>query len=93
MPRPAPGEKIYVATNVDEGAFPGESLVTVETQTGPVSGFAKTDNIRKEAGDLYLLAEVKDVSDDTLTVRLFGSFFTTTGLAYLSSRSKLLKAG
>lgn len=93
MPRPAPGEKVYVPTNVGDGAFPGENLVTVETKTGPVSGFAKTANIKKTDGDAYLLAEVKDVSDDTLTVRLFGSFFTTTGLAYMSSNSKFLKAG
>jgi hypothetical protein len=93
MSFPAPGEKVYVPTDVDEGAFPGENLVTIETKTGPISGFAKADNIRTADGDAYLLAEVKDVSDDTLTVRLYGSFFTTTGLAYLSSSAKLLKAG
>jgi len=93
MPNLEPGEKVLVPTSVGEGAFPGENLVTVETKTGPVSGFAKTANIVHRHGDSYLMAEVQDVSEDTLTVRLFGSFFTTTGLAYIPSSAKLLRAG
>jgi hypothetical protein len=93
MPSLEPGEKILVPTDVDDGAFPGENLVTIETKTGPVSGFAKTVNIVQKHGDSYLMAEVQGVSEDTLTVRLFGSFFTTTGLAYIPSSAKLLRAG
>jgi len=93
MPDLEPGEKVLVPTNVDDGAFPGENLVTVETKTGPVSGFTKAVNIVHKHGDSYLMAEVEDVSEDTLTVRLFGSFFTTTGLAYIPSNAKFLRAG
>ena len=65
----------------DAGAFPGERLVTVSTETGPVSGFAKADFVIDRDDGTYLVAEVKRVSRDKITVRLFGSFFTTTGLA------------
>jgi hypothetical protein len=88
-----PGEKVLVPTDVEAGAFPGENLVTVETKTGPISGFAKADNIVQRHGDSYLMAEVQGVNADTLTVRLFGSFFTTTGLAYIPSTAKFLRAG
>jgi hypothetical protein len=92
MPNLEPGEKVLVPTNVAEGAFPGESLVTVETKTGPVSGFASTENIVHKHGDSYLMAEVEGVSENILTVRLFGHFFTTTGLAYIPSTAKFLRA-
>jgi hypothetical protein len=93
MPILEPGEKVLVPTNVGEGAFPGENLVTVETKMGPISGFTKTVNIVHKHGDSYLMAEVQGVTEDTLTVRLFGSFFTTTGLAYIPSSAKFLRAG
>jgi hypothetical protein len=39
MERMNPGERVLVPTKVEAGAFPGEKLVTVDTKTGPVSGF------------------------------------------------------
>jgi hypothetical protein len=93
MPHPTLGDKVYIPIEIVDGAFPGESLVTVETTKGPISGFAKSANILKKDDHSYLLAEVTDVAQDTLTVRLFGSFFRTTGLAYISSDSNLLRAG
>jgi hypothetical protein len=88
-----PGEKVLVPTEVESGAFPGEKLVTLETQSGPVSGFAKTDTIIEQSvGKYYLPAEVKEVTQRTLTVLLLsGSFFTTTGLAEVPIE-KVLKA-
>lgn len=77
----APGEKILVPTDAKSGAFPGEKLVTVRTETGPVSGFTKSDFVIDDAEGTYLLAEVKRVLQDVITVKLYGSFFTTTGLA------------
>lgn len=77
----APGEKILVPTEAQSGAFPGEKLVTVSTEAGPVSGFAKTDFVIHQGDGTYLLAEVKRVLNDVVTVKLYGSFFTTTGLA------------
>lgn len=92
MPMPAPGEKVLVPTEVKEGAFPGEKLVTVNTQLGPVSGFAKDNFIVSRSGGHYLLAQVQKVSKTSLTVKLFGSFFTTTGVADIPRETPLLKA-
>lgn len=88
---PRPGETVLVPTNVKAGAFPGERLVTVSTSGGPISGFAKADAIVNRGTEQYLVAEVKNVSAQTLTVKLTGSFFTTTGLADIPS-AQVLKA-
>jgi hypothetical protein len=88
---PRPGETVLVPTNVKAGAFPGEKLIMVNTNGGVVSGFARADAIIERDNGQYILAEVKNVSSKTLTVRLAGSFFTTTGLADISS-STVLKA-
>jgi hypothetical protein len=77
----APGEKILVPTEAKSGAFPGEKLVTINTDRGPISGFAKADFVVTRGDGTYLVAEVKRVLSDMVTVRLCGSFFTTTGLA------------
>lgn len=78
----SPGEKILIPTESKSGAFPGERLVTVETEGGLVSGFVKKDFVIDRGGDgTFLVAEVKKVSADSVTVKLYGSFFTTTGLA------------
>jgi hypothetical protein len=77
----ARGEKILVPTDAKSGAFPGERIVTISTETGPISGFTKTDFIISQDDRTYLLAEVKKVLADVITVKLYGSFFTTTGLA------------
>jgi hypothetical protein len=89
---PTPGEKVLVPTEVGDGAFPNEKLVTVNTQEGPVSGFARADFIVRNNEGEFLMAEVKNVSEAALTVRLFGSFFTTTGVADLPATTRVLKA-
>ena len=89
---PRPGQTVLVPTNVKAGAFPGEKLVSVETTGGIVSGFAKSDAIVEQSNAQYIKAEVKNVTRQTLTVKLAGSFFTTTGLADISS-SSVLKGG
>ena len=88
----AKGERILVPVSVDGGAFPSESLITIETKDGPVSGFIRRDQIQKRKGSAFIEATVLDVSEDAITVRLHGSFFTTTGLAYISPRSEFLRA-
>jgi hypothetical protein len=87
----APGEKILVPTEAKSGAFPGEKLVTVRTESGPVSGFAKADFVVDRGDGTYLVAEVKRVSGDVVTVKLYGSFFTTTGLADIPKSAALRK--
>jgi len=79
------GQRIQIRCEAQQGAFPDEYLVKFETAQGPVSGFVRRDNISRIDGDhAYILATVEDVSDDSLTVLVRGSFFTTTGLARLS---------
>lgn len=90
---PRPGEKVLVPTNVKAGAFPGERLVTVSTSAGPISGFTKSDAIVNRGTEQYIVAEVKTVTAKTLTVKLAGSFFTTTGLADVPSAQVLKAAG
>jgi hypothetical protein len=89
---PVPGERILVPTDVKSGVFPGERFVTVSTESGPVSGFAKADYVINQGGASYLLAEVKQVRKNTITVKLYGSFFTTTGLADIPRSAALRKA-
>jgi hypothetical protein len=92
MAAPSPGERVLVPTDVKLGAFPGEKLVTVATTSGPVSGFTKVDYVINQDGDQYLLAEVKQVLETAIRVKLFGSFFTTTGIADIPKSTALRKA-
>jgi hypothetical protein len=80
-----PGQTVVIPCDVKSGAFPGEFLITFDTVDGPVSGFVNQDkilNVKDDKG--YIKGAVEAVSDDTVTVWVRGSFFTTTGLAYLS---------
>jgi hypothetical protein len=88
---PEPRERVLVPTDVEAGAFPNEKLVTVETQDGPISGFAKSDFIVERSNGQYLLAEAKIVTAQSLTVQLSGSFFTTTGIAIIPNSARILK--
>ncbi|MEX0802026.1 MAG: hypothetical protein WD688_01705 [Candidatus Binatia bacterium] len=87
-----PGARVLVPTTVKAGAFPGERLVTVQTNAGPVSGFTKSDYVIEKADGQFLLGEVEKVTGEAATVRLFGSFFTTTGVAEVPMATLRLKA-
>lgn len=78
------GQTVQIRCDIRPGPFPGEFLVAFETAEGPVSGFVGEDNL-KRAGENegYIFATVREVSADTLTVMVRGSFFTTNGLAHL----------
>lgn len=88
----SPGDAIFVPISVENGAFPKESLITIETINGPVSGFIRSDEIEMKHGNPFVKAVVLEVSDEAITVRLKGSFFTTTGLAYISPATEFLRA-
>jgi hypothetical protein len=89
---PATGDSVLVPTEVGDGAFPSEKLVTVDTEEGPLSGFARNEQIVHQSGTDYLRAIVERVMDQTVTVKLSGSFFTTTGSASVNKR-QLKQAG
>lgn len=90
---PRLGKTVLVPTQVKAGAFPGEKFITISTSSGPVSGFAKADSIVDLAGNQYIVAEVQNATAKTVTVRLAGSFFTTTGIAEIPSSEILKEAG
>jgi hypothetical protein len=74
----AVGELVGVACSIQLGPFPDERLVTVETETGRISGFVKQGNLKIENPDQgFVKGTVVETDDDSITVKLFGSFFTT----------------
>jgi hypothetical protein len=80
------GQVVRVPCEVKPGAFPEEALVTIQTAEGPVSGLVNRGNlIDVRDGSAYILGVVKDIGEDTITVLLQGSFFTTTGLTYIKT--------
>ena len=80
----ATGQTVQIQCEASPGAFPGEFLVAFDSVEGRVSGFVKSENFRQSGPDAgYIFGTVTNVSDDTLTVMVRGSFFTTNGLAQL----------
>ena len=89
---PVTGDSVLVPTEIDSGAFPNEKLVTVNTEDGPVSGFARDEQIVQQSGSHFLRGIVERVADQIVTVKISGSFFTTTGSASIQ-KSQIRQAG
>lgn len=68
-----------------EGAFDNELLVDFDTIDGKVSGFTSPENVQETEGQKVIKAEVLTVENDRLLVRVEGSFFSTNGLALVTS--------
>ena len=83
MPQIEAGQEIGVRCSLAPGPFADEFLVTVETISGSVSGFVPENNVIKSGDDNLVRAVVKDVEADRISVWIGGSFFTTTGLAFI----------
>jgi hypothetical protein len=80
------GQIVNIPCDVQKGAFPDEVLVTIETDTGVVSGFLKESLIARHQGRNYVKGVVVEVSPDSVQLRVPGSFFTTAaGLTTVSS--------
>jgi hypothetical protein len=77
------GDLVGVPCSIQLGPFPDERLIAVETEDGPLAGFVRSSNLQTSDGQHGLVrGAVIDVSRDSITVKLFGSFFTTAlGLA------------
>ncbi len=72
------GDLVGVPCSVQLGPFPDELLIAVETAEGPLSGFVKKTNIQMTDGEHGIVkGSVVRVGHDSITVKLFGSFFTT----------------
>jgi hypothetical protein len=80
------GQVVYLPCEVAPGAFTEECLVTVDTAYGPMSGFVRHEHLRDVQGTHAMLrGVVVAVEDSIASVRLNGSFFTTTGLTRVAS--------
>ncbi len=85
MAKLEPGQLISIPCKVFPGAFNHEAMVIIDTMEGEVSGFIRRDDfIRIEDDRGFVKAHIVDVTTETITVLLKGSFFTTTGLAEFS---------
>jgi hypothetical protein len=75
------GDTVGIQCTVQPGPFSGERLISFDTVDGPISGFVKDEDLREIASQWYCRAVIQSTSDDVLSVRVKGSFFTTNGLA------------
>lgn len=82
------GESVAVPCEVSDGPFPGEKLVTIDTIDGPMSGFVDDTLIETlRDGRSSLVGQIKEIHGNVFTVLLKGSFFTSTGLAYMAEEN------
>jgi hypothetical protein len=80
------GQIVNIPCTVQQGAFPDEVLVTIDSDKGVVSGFLKSSLVAHHSGRDYVRGIVVEASTDSIKVRLPGSFFTTAaGLTTVSS--------
>ena len=79
------GDFVGVKCQVKKGPFDNEQLVTVETIDGMISGFVKSTELRETAGQWEVRGRVESMSGSIITVMINGSFFTTNGIANISS--------
>jgi len=80
------GQIVNIPCSVEPGPFPDEVLVTMNTDTGVVSGFLKSSSVVRHNGRDYVQGIVIEASAESVQVRVPGSFFTTaTGLTTVSS--------
>lgn len=76
-----PGQEVLIPSEVGKGPFPGEQLVTFDTKSGSISGFVRDTMIAERGGRKFIRAIVREVTPESMTVWVQGSFFNTNGLA------------
>lgn len=76
-----PGDEVGIRCDVTNGPFSGEHLISFETVDGPVSGFVRESELKREGKDWFIRAVVLQQDGDIVEVRVRGSFFTTNGIA------------
>lgn len=67
-----PGQAVKIPCLVAPGAFPGERLVTVESEGEKISGFVSEEFIQ----DGYVNGTIISVEAARIMVKIPGSFFT-----------------
>ncbi|HEV3110182.1 MAG TPA: hypothetical protein VGY99_06785 [Candidatus Binataceae bacterium] len=77
------GQEVWVLCEAQPGAFPDERLVTINSTTGPISGFVKTAYLEQpNSRTSHVRAQILSVLPDAVELRIPGLFFTTaSGIA------------
>jgi hypothetical protein len=85
------GDVVGVPCSIQAGPFPDELAVSVDTKDGVISGFVKKSNLQIDASDSgrgHIKGVIVEAADDLITVKLYGSFFTTAqGVASVGRNS------
>jgi len=80
-----PDQAVGIPCEIHPGAFGGEYLVSIRIDGSEISGFAQEPDLVRTGDRMgYIRSKVVEVDQDKLSVRIPGSFFTTTGVAFLS---------
>jgi hypothetical protein len=80
------GQQIRIPCKVQPGPFAEEPLVTFDSIDGPVSGFVRNEELEEVAGQPTIRVVIRAIEKDHLEVWIRGSFFTTNGLANVSTQ-------
>jgi len=83
------GIAVGILCKVTPGPFAGERLITLESISGPLSGFVRDSELEQRGDQWHVRAIVESVVDDTISVWIRGSFFTTNGMATISRKFAL----
>jgi hypothetical protein len=89
---PSAGDTILVPVKCERGPFSDERLISFDSLDGPISGFINSDQVEHRGGKAFIRARVLAVARDSISLRLHGSFFTTTGLAHIDRDTPFLHA-
>lgn len=82
-----PGTVIEIPCSIAPGAFPTEYFVAIPLDGEVINGFVPTHYISENGGSsAYIPGTVERVAGSTITVRVPGSYFTTTGIADISQQ-------
>ena len=86
------GEHTWIKCNAQPGPFPSEMAVEFESVDGPISGFVQEKELRQIDDEWLIHAQIKAIHNDVLEVWVQGSFFSTNGLANVTSDNTMTLA-
>jgi hypothetical protein len=78
------GQQVWIKCKVQPGPFSEEPLVTIESIDGPISGFVRSEELKKNAEGDSVRGVVRSIEAKFIEVWIRGSFFTTNGLTNVS---------
>ena len=84
--------EVGILCQVSPGPFSEERLVSLDTSYGPITGFVRESELKqKDDGRWLVRAKILNVMKDKnlVEVKIYGSFFTTNGLATISPEMAL----